>query len=127
MATQDRFVLTSEQWNEAHKTAFERHSPLEISSAAAAIFGFFGGGILALMTLLLAGLDPQVFPASAAMLIVSIACGVIGYFFFRAKEVAKEKLFREILDQHRQSWEHERASATKTHVIPEIWPKYPRP
>lgn len=93
MDTQDTFVPTSEQWNEAYKTAYDRNTSSEFPAVAAPILGFFGGGIVAMMTLLLAGLDPQVFPASAAMMIVATGCGAIGYFFFRAKKLQRKSCF----------------------------------
>lgn len=80
--------LSVDEWEIASKHAQEVAPTLPFSTALAAAFGFFFGGLLAMLTLMFAGLPTDIFPNRRAISIMSVICSASAYFFVRSFEKA---------------------------------------
>ena len=107
MNTKDRFVPTREQWEIAEREAALRFPLPGASTAGAAAYGFFGGGTVASLALILAGLDLQSLDAMRASTLVGFLCGLVGYLFVSAKQKAHGRASAEVIEGYENVWRTE--------------------
>jgi len=101
-------TISAAGWKAAEEQA-DRAAPMpKTSSALGAAMGFFGGGMLAMVILSVAGMSYERFPGSLSLGVCGLICAVAAYAYFRAQERAHSKAYVEAVDRVRAEEERER-------------------
>lgn len=96
MSKNNRSDFKMEQYNDAKRVADERVPLAKTSPVLAGFLGFFGGGMIAFLSLAFTGSDPS--EDAGILYIVGAICGMCCYLFYRSHEKEHASVMSRVLE-----------------------------